>query len=226
MTQDLIFDRDTHRTLLQRIIAAYDSRIVRAYCVARFLIININMLHILGLSLKGRTRILDVGSGFGLFGCYFATRYPEMRYHGIDRNEGRVAVASLAARRLGLTNVTFEHSDATTLKLSDEYDAVLMIDLMHHLSPDGKRHTVDEIRRHLSPDGRLVIKDVSIRPRWRLAFTWVLDVLMTRGFEMWYLDSREFKEVVGEGFSMDSYPIADWIPYPHVVHLFDRTEVP
>jgi len=215
-------DRSAHRALLRRIISVYDSRIVRAYCVARFLIININILHILCLCLRGKARVLDVGCGFGLFGCYFAARYPNVSYHGIDRNEGRIEAARLAAERLGLTNAVFEVGDASSLGLTDRYDAVVMLDLMHHLSPEGKKSTLEEISGHLDPDGRLVIKDVLTRPRWRLFFTWALDVVMTKGFEMWYLSTREFKELVGDGFELESYPIADWMPYPHVVHLFDR----
>ena len=39
-------DHDHQRTVLRTIIGAYDSPIVRAYCYVRFVIININMLHI------------------------------------------------------------------------------------------------------------------------------------------------------------------------------------
>lgn len=222
MSELEVFDRDAHRALLRRIIGAYDSRIARAYSVARFLIININILHILGLCLRGKGRILDVGCGFGLFGCYFSARFPDIQYHGIDRNERRIAAATLAAERLGLRNAVFECADASSLALGSEYDGVFMLDLMHHLPPEGKRHTLDEIQRHLAEDGRLVIKDVLTRPRWRLWFTWALDVVMTRSFDMWYIDTREFRNLVGEEFRMESYPIADWMPYPHVVHLFDR----
>src|SRR5215211_5835059 len=79
-----------HRRLLRRIIDAYDSRIVRAYCFFRFIIININMLHILSLCMRGKTRILEIGCGFGLFGCYFGARNPRLEYHGIDLSEGRI----------------------------------------------------------------------------------------------------------------------------------------
>jgi len=74
-------DLPDYRRLLRRIIRAYDSLLVRAYCVVRFQIINLNMLHILSLCLRGRTRVLEVGCGFGLFGCYFAARDSRGLYH-------------------------------------------------------------------------------------------------------------------------------------------------
>jgi hypothetical protein len=70
----LIHDLTFHRRLLRRRFAAYDSAIVRAYCVVRFQIINLNMLHVLSLCLRGHRRVLEIGCGFGLFGCYFAAR--------------------------------------------------------------------------------------------------------------------------------------------------------
>lgn len=218
----ILFDNAAQRELLRRIIRSYDSRVVRWYCSARFLIININILHILGLCLRGRTRVLDVGCGFGLFGCYFALRYPHLRYHGIDISSGRIAAAQQTAERLGLTNVRFECRDARSLTLDDEYDAAIMLDLMHHLPLEGKRHILEVLTHRLSPRGCIIIKDVLRRPAWRLFFTWVLDVIMTRGFDMWYWDTRQFREAVGSEFTLESYPIADWLPYPHVVHYFER----
>ncbi len=223
MASTPMFDQLAHRKQLQKIIGAYDSRIVRAYSVARFLIININILHMLGLCMRGRKRILDVGCGFGLFGCYFASRYPDLQYHGLDLNAGRIQSAQKAAERLQLKNARFECRDARTLELADQYDAVVMIDLMHHLPLEGKKHVLETIGEHLAPDGAIIIKDVLRKPAWKLFFTWALDVVMTRGFDMWYWNPQQFREAVDDAFAMETYPISDWLPYPHVVHLFERT---
>lgn len=212
-----------HRNLLRSIIGAYDSLIVRAYSFIRFVIININILHILHLSMKGKKRVLEIGCGFGLFGCYFALRDPEIRYHGIDVNEGRIEMARAAASRLGITNARFETGDARgALNLDDEYDAILMMDLLHHLPAEGKENVLESVTSRLSDDGRLVIKEITRRPRWKLFFTWLLDVLMTRGFDMWYWDPADVRSALGPGFDLEIYPIADWLPYPHVVYLLTR----
>lgn len=219
-------DPKADRHLLRRIIGAYDSALVRAYCHCRFLIININILHILGLCMKGKMRILDIGCGFGLFGCYFAARYPGIQYHGLDLNENRMKAATLAAQRLGLTNARFECRDARSLNLHEMYDAVIMIDLMHHLPLEGKRHVFRTVQDHLAPGGCLIIKDVMRRPAYKLFFTWALDVLMTKSFEMWYWNPRDFREAVDPAFSVNLYPISDWLPYPHIVYLFDSATAP
>ena len=73
--------------------------------------------------------------------------------------------------------------------MEGEFDAVLMMDLLHHIPDDSKRQLLDAVLRRLAPDGVLIIKDVTRRPWWKMAFTWVFDVLMTRGFRDVVLES-------------------------------------
>ena len=209
---------------MRRVIGAYDAPIVRGYSWARFLIININILHILRLCLRGQHRILDIGCGFGLFGCYFASVDPEITYQGYDLDPARVDMARLAARRLGLSNVRFDCADVRRLRLDEQFDAIFTIDLMHHLDDAAKVRVLAECAAHLGPTGRLVIKDVTTHPAYKLAFTWVLDVLMTRSLDMWYWSDERFCALLGQSFSrVDTFPIADWLPYPHIVYLCDNT---
>ncbi|MGH7657162.1 MAG: class I SAM-dependent methyltransferase [Gemmatimonadales bacterium] len=218
-------DLESQRQILRDIINAYDSRLVRSYCTARFVIININMLHILQLCMRSRKRVLEIGCGFGLFGLYFAARNPDLEYHGFDLNAGRIAMARRAAEKLGLRNVRFEVGDACKdLPLGDSYDSILMMDLLHHLPDTGKRHLIGSVVPRLAPGGHLIIKEIMRRPAWKLWFTWLLDVLMTRGFDMWYWRADQFREIVDPSLSMEAYPISDWLPYPHVVYLFSRDE--
>lgn len=213
----------SQKELLSRIIDSYDSTIVRAYCRARFTIININILHILALCLRGKRKVLDVGCGFGLFGCYFSALYPELLYCGYDINADRVEMANKAAAHLGLKNTKFYAQDADTLTLENQFDAVMMIDLLHHLDDDSKLSLLSKCSEHLVPDGRLIIKDITTYSGSRLMFTWALDVLMTRGFEMWYWDEKKFLSVLHNFFNrVDTFPISDLLPYPHIVYLCEN----
>ncbi|MGD9628400.1 MAG: class I SAM-dependent methyltransferase [Pyrinomonadaceae bacterium] len=212
-----------YKRFLSKIVEAYDSTIIRAYCKSRFIIVNINILQMLGLCLRGKRRVLDVGCGFGLFGCYFASMYPEITYTGYDLNAKRVERARRAAERLGLKNVSFNHGDARNLKIDDEYDAIFMVDLLHHIDDVSKRALIAKCHSHLAPEGRLVIKDVATHPFYKIAFTWMLDVLMTRGFEMWYWSESQFYETLFQNFGcVEMYPITDWLPYPHVIYLCEK----
>jgi len=218
-----VADHHDHRAVLRRIIRAYDVAVVRGYCAARFLIININMLHILTLAMRGKRRILEIGCGFGLFGCYFASRWATVEYHGIDIDAGRIEMARSAAGRLGLTNVRFELGDAAgPLLLDEEYDAVLMIDVLHHLPDPAKQQLLTTVAARLRPNGHLIIKDITRRPAWKMAFTWLLDVAMTLGFDMWYWSPDQVRDAVDPSFMLETFPISDWLPYPHIVYLFTK----
>ena len=221
---DIRADLVMHRQLPRQIISAYDSAVVRAYCRARFTIINPTILDMLSLSLRGKRRILEIGCGFGLFGAYLAARDPSVRYHGIDLNAKRIVMAREAAGRLGLDNARFDQGDARAdLVLDAEYDAVLMMDLLHHVPDDAKVRLIETATSRLAPGGHLVMKDITTRPWPKLFFTWALDVVMTGGFDMWYWDERRFREAVPATWGLEAYPISDWLPYPHVLYLASRT---
>lgn len=212
-----------YKQFLGRIVNAYPSPVTRFYCHARFTIININMLHILGLCLRGQRRILDIGCGFGLFGCYFSALYPEITYHGIDLSAKRIGEAQQVAARLGLTNASFACADANDLALTEQYDAIMMLDLMHHIDDEAKRRLMATCAQHLEPGGRLIIKDITTHPWPKLAFTWLLDVLMTRSNDMWYWDEAQFHTLLsGYCRRVDTLPITDWLPYPHIVYLAEK----
>ncbi len=209
-----------HKKIISRIIDAYDSRIIRAYCKSRFTIININIIEILSLGLQGKNSVLEVGCGFGLFGCYFAFLNPDIIYRGYDLNPTRVERGNLAAARLGLKNATFHCADARNLNVDDQFDAVMCLDLMHHVDDEVKDRLVTMAAQRLAPDGRLIIKDVTTHPAFKIGFTWVLDVLMTRGFDMHYWDESKFHTLLQRHFeSIKTFPIVDWLPYPHTVYF-------
>lgn len=215
--------RYDHHKLLSCIVDTYDSFLVRMYCKARFLIININILHILALCLRGKTRVLDIGCGFGLFGCYFSALNPEISYTGYDLNPRRIEMAKKAASRLGLKNATFHCSDARELKIEDQFDAIMMVDLMHHINDDTKQKLVETCAAHLADDGKLVVKDVTTHPSLKIVFTWALDVLMTRSFDMWYWGEQKFHSLFTQHFDrVDTFPLTDWLPYPHIVYLCEN----
>lgn len=212
-----------YKGLLNSIVNAYDSPIIRSYSKIRFSIININILHILELCLRGKLRILDVGCGFGLFGCYFSALHPEIVYCGYDNDATRINMARQAATRLGLRNASFHCLDARDLSVGNQYDAIMTIDLLHHIDNESKRRFLRTCATSLVDNGRLIIKDVNTRPRLELYFTWLLDVIMTRGFEMWYWGADKFYMELRNHFErVDAFPIADWLPYPHVVYLCEK----
>ena len=67
--------------------------------------------------------ILDVGCDCGLLSCFLAQTFPHSRITSIDRSANGIHAAQKLAERLGLTNITFLHTDLETLPPM-EFDTV------------------------------------------------------------------------------------------------------
>lgn len=207
------------RRSITRIIAAYDSTIVRAYCLIRFRIIRGRFLEEVGQFLPRRGHVLEFGCGFGLFALYFGSAFPDLTIHGVDVDERRIELANRARDRLGLTNVTFAYGDAATPEIHDRIQAGYMLDLLHHLPRTSARALIRQFYDQLPPGGTLIVKDVDTRPRYKMAFTWLLDYVMTGGERPEYWSSADLtRELRDTGFSVIRYAMIDVMPYPHVCY--------
>src|SRR5215475_9888293 len=100
------------REAIARVVAAYDDPIIRAYSRGRFLILRQRFLDEIGQYLPSEGTVLDIGCGFGLFSLYYAQILPGASFRGVDLSARRVALATAAARRLGLTNAAYAVDDA------------------------------------------------------------------------------------------------------------------
>ncbi len=69
--------------------------------------------------------IFDFGCGVGTLTTFYARRYPEKAFVGVDRSPASIAVAQRKANELGLFNVCFACVDAEAEPLSGSYDLIL-----------------------------------------------------------------------------------------------------
>jgi 2-polyprenyl-6-hydroxyphenyl methylase/3-demethylubiquinone-9 3-methyltransferase len=100
-------------------------------------------------------RVLDVGTGKGRFGAFFAER--GCRVTGVDLNPDMVGIARETASRLGVS----DHFDVVAGSAEDlsafgegEFDVVLCMELFDHL-PHLDR-ALSEMARRLKPDGHFL----------------------------------------------------------------------
>ena len=174
-----------------QVIRAYSSWLIKTYCTIRFRIINIRILEEIGQYLPLNGRILDVGCGFGLFTLFYALLSPGRRFVSLDVNNNRIELARTASSLLDVsTRISFENRQAETL--TDQFvscDAAYMLDLIHHIPKESHRPLIEIVYKHLSPKGVLILKDIATRPRYKVAFAWILDMLMSPGQPPGYVDT-------------------------------------
>jgi len=129
-------------------------------------------------------RLLDVGGGHGLFAAAFVRRHPGLSADVLDLPEacaiGRevIAEAGLADR------VAFREADARTDPWGTGYDAVLLFNLVHNLTPEESQEAMRNAHAALRPGGVLVVLDSEYREGGG-------DVSLTAGLNemMFYLTS-------------------------------------
>lgn len=208
---------------IARIIRAYDDRVVQAYCWGRFWILRQRFLDEIGQYLPQRGRVLDIGCGFGLFSLYYASVAPGLALRGLDRNPRRIAMAQRAAARLGLGNVTYEVADARDWRADGDYDAVYMLDIVHHVDEESVRPLLAELLKAVRPGGRLLIKDVDTRPAYKRWFTLALDRLMDPRTPVRYWAADELQALLSQlGFRVYRHLLVDYLPYPHILYICER----
>jgi len=211
------------REAIARVIAAYDDPIIRAYSWGRFLILRQRFLDEIGQYLPDQGTVLDIGCGFGLFSLYYAQILPGASFQGVDLSARRIALATAAARRLGLANAAYAVDDARGYRVAGTLAAAYMLDIVHHVPPETVEPLLSELHKAIRPGGRLIVKDVDTRPSYKRWFTHALDLLMSpRGF-IHYWPAAELQLLLERvGFRVYRHLMVDVLPYPHVLFVCHR----
>jgi SAM-dependent methyltransferase len=86
----------------------------------------------------GVRQVLDLGCGVGEITCELARRRPDVHFTGVDHSDAGVARARETARRLQLSNITFEVGNLESFSPAQAVDLITLFDSFHHvLNPAG-----------------------------------------------------------------------------------------
>jgi 2-polyprenyl-3-methyl-5-hydroxy-6-metoxy-1,4-benzoquinol methylase len=220
LSEEDVASRPLLKDPVRAITRSYESPVIRLYCKVRFTILRQPFLEEIGQYLPHRGRVLDLGCGFGLFSLYFAASAPERRITGIDLNARRVEFARKSAAKLGLGNVCYEAGDVLEWDSRERFDAIYLLDLVHHLPAAQVPPFLAKVRARLKEGGVLVVKDVAPTPRYKMLFTLILDRLMVGMEPIRYWPPRELAAVLQRlGFEVVKHRMTDILPYPHILYV-------
>jgi 2-polyprenyl-3-methyl-5-hydroxy-6-metoxy-1,4-benzoquinol methylase len=204
---------------IRRIIDSYRG-LPRLYSRIRFSILRQNFLEEIGQYLPRRGRILDLGSGFGLFSLYFALCEPERELIGVERSRERVALARASAQTLSLANVRYDCCDVLDWKGDGPFDAVYLLDLVHHLPVAEVAGFLEAVCAQLRPGGTLILKEVADRPHAKRLFALLLDRLMVGREPIRYWPPAELSALLENlGFDVKRHRMNDIFPFPHILYV-------
>jgi cyclopropane fatty-acyl-phospholipid synthase-like methyltransferase len=191
----------------------------RAYAAIRFAIMRSKLLTMLDLVLPERGRVLDVGSGFGLLASYFSLVGPERDIVGVEPSEKRAAAAAALAGRLGLERTRFVAGSVDAPEVDGAFDAILAVDVLHHVREDEQSALIERLSGMLAPNGVLVVKEVTIDRPIGLALCYVTDWTTSGITEpVRYRHHEEWAAMFeAAGLAVRVVRVEDVVPYPHVI---------
>ena len=159
-------------------------------------------------------KILDIGCGFGIVTLSLALGSPKRELIGFELDPKRIRLARNAAA--GLPQVSFEERDfSTDPSLPDGVDAIVMIDLLHHVPFQVQEKLLDQCALHLRQGGSLCIREIDTTPKRKFYWNLLHDKIMTGNQSLYFRPSEEFqKQLERRGLTVRRWS------HPHPLYPF------
>jgi cyclopropane fatty-acyl-phospholipid synthase-like methyltransferase len=171
-----------------------------------------------------RGRALSLGCGSAVVERFAAELNNELTIDGIDHDDRRLAIAERTSARAPRVHV--EQARIEELETDrGPYDAIVAVDIIHHLSDATVDALAPKTRDLLTPSGVLLIKDIGEKPAWKAAVNHLQDRIVA-GPGSVAARSPEDAAVPFEkaGFTIERIARADrFRPHPHYILRLLRT---
>ncbi|MBA4370638.1 MAG: class I SAM-dependent methyltransferase [Coriobacteriaceae bacterium] len=106
---------------------------------------------------RGARRLLDVGGGHGLYAAGFVRRTPGLSAEVFDLPEACAVGREMVAESGVAEGVTFREGDARSEPWGEGFDAVLLFNLVHNLTPEESADAFRRAHAALRPGGVVVV---------------------------------------------------------------------
>ncbi|MBC7886295.1 MAG: 1-acyl-sn-glycerol-3-phosphate acyltransferase [Ferruginibacter sp.] len=135
-------------------------------------------------------KLLDIGCGYGFMSylLYFAANKRVIT--GIDYDEEKIKTAGHCFDKT--ENTDFHFADALQYPF-EQYDGIILSDMLHYLQPAEQIQLLEKCIRHLQPNGTILIREANADMEKRHTGTKVTEFFSTRFFG--------FNKTSGKGLS-------------------------
>lgn len=114
------------------------------------------------IDLGGRTRVLDIGGGSGIYACALAARFPGIAATVLEQAPVDAIARRLIAERGASDRVAVETGDLFAATWPSGFDVHLFSNVLHDWDEPEVRALLERSHAHLPPGGLLVIHEAFI----------------------------------------------------------------
>ena len=203
--------------MIKKTISLYPYFFPKIYSIFRSIILPVAKIEAL---LPNKGTVLDVGCGYGFTSIFFALKNKNRKIIGSEINSKRVLVAQKISTKI--SNVSFKTSNLIN---QDKmvFDAILAIDLLHHINPQQKNIFLQDAFLKLKPNGFLIIKDINTKPIFKFYWNYFHDLIMTKFSKLYFLSSPEMKNLlIKNNFKIIKQGKFFNFFYPHVYYVCQK----
>jgi SAM-dependent methyltransferase len=207
--------------LEKRIVKLYAGAPLAARTYLRIRIRNYPRLmwnHLSGLN----GNFVSLGAGYAVLEAMAALLNPDARITASDRQAQRVSIAGTALH--SIPNLTLAVLDLREGFPDGRIDGFLLLDVLHHLSPDIQELVLKKCASSLPENGRIVIKECGTRPAWKKWVNYLNDAIGAP-FERTYPRSEQewAKQLESLGLSTKTIRIDEGSPYAHIMVIGSKS---
>lgn len=172
------------------------------------------------------SRVLDIGCGAGMLIAHLAVSGRAIEAHGVDASENVIRVAQQMATRLKLSvphaEVRFEHRPVQQGLPEGAFDAVCMVDVMHHIPPPAQEEAFRQAAARVRPGGLFIYKDMCDGPIWRSGLNRLHDLVLARDWIHYVPIELIERWAASEAFRLMHSEDINMLWYGHELRVFER----
>ncbi len=166
--------------------------------------------------------VLDIGCGAGLVLGLLARSARITGAVGVDADASALVRATHMATRVPGSALEFLHARDVAAWPSTHFDAVLLVDVLHHVAPSAQDDFLRAALDRVGGCGRFIYKDMAAKPLWYALANRAHDLVLSQQWIHYVLPARVISVALAQGFTLRHREHARRKWYAHDLLVFER----